>query len=144
MSSSRLKFLLHRCAKFVLKYLILEILAISPPPKPEDFTAAKEPFFSRLRSINGEELVIRIFSTVGFWVNMYLFISVLYDVLTVFHVGLGIDPPHAWPPAFGNISEAYSVRQFWGCVLFSSQYPVFIAGQFESFFSFPPSSFHSH
>jgi hypothetical protein len=144
MSSSRLKFLLHRCAKFVFKYLILEVLAISPPPKPEDFAAAKEPFFSRLRSINGEELAIRIFSTVGFWVNMYLFISVLYDVLTVFHVGLGIDPPHAWPPAFGNISEAYSVRQFWGYVLFSFQYPVFIAGQFESFLSFPLSSFHSY
>ncbi|KAK5999047.1 Acetyltransferase aurG [Cladobotryum mycophilum] len=37
-----------------------------------------------------------------------------YDVLTIISVSLNLDPPEDWPPLFGDIREAYSVRRFWG------------------------------
>lgn len=114
---SHREFLLRRCATVFLKYLILELLAFSPPPKPEDFEPAKELFFLRLNTMTAEEVLIRVLSTVGFWLNTYLFVSVLYDILSLLHVLLGIDTPAAWPSPFGSISDAYSVRQFWGYVL---------------------------
>ena len=37
-----------------------------------------------------------------------------FRVMSVVHVGLGLDTPSEWPPAFGRIGDAYTVRRYWG------------------------------
>lgn len=37
-----------------------------------------------------------------------------YRVLSIIFVGLGVDNPSDWPPAFGSVSELYTLRNFWG------------------------------
>ena len=44
----------------------------------------------------------------------YLFINFQYAIGSVVFVGLGISAPEDWPPIFGPLSAATSVRNFWG------------------------------
>ncbi|KAJ5111435.1 hypothetical protein N7532_001970 [Penicillium argentinense] len=37
-----------------------------------------------------------------------------YRLLSILFVGLGIDDPSNWPPAFGSVVDCYTLRNFWG------------------------------
>ncbi|KAF9252962.1 hypothetical protein DTO006G1_2193 [Penicillium roqueforti] len=37
-----------------------------------------------------------------------------YRVLSIFFVGIGLDSPADWPPAFGSMADAFTLRNFWG------------------------------
>ncbi|KAJ5183719.1 hypothetical protein N7492_001335 [Penicillium capsulatum] len=43
-----------------------------------------------------------------------ILIDAHYRVMSVVHVGLGLDEPRDWPPAFGRIGDAYTLRRYWG------------------------------
>ena len=50
----------------------------------------------------------------NFILHNWLFHSAFQEGLSIFFVCvLRLDEPHEWPPMFGNILEAYTVRRFW-------------------------------
>ncbi|KAI1439026.1 membrane bound O-acyl transferase family-domain-containing protein [Xylaria sp. CBS 124048] len=49
-----------------------------------------------------------------FAVQPYYGIQLQYTVSSIIAVGLGISKPADWPPSFGKLSEATSLRKFWG------------------------------
>ena len=114
---SRTRFLLQKAVIFLACYTILD-LATSGPPQPDanaiNFSARKVPFFSRISTVSSEELVIRLATTLGLWVSLYCVIQAGTSLYAFTSVILHINEPKNWPPAFGSLKEAYSVRQFWG------------------------------
>lgn len=43
-----------------------------------------------------------------------ILIDAHYRVMSVVHVGLGLGEAVDWPPAFGRIGDAYTLRRYWG------------------------------
>ncbi|KAF8991052.1 membrane bound O-acyl transferase family-domain-containing protein [Cyathus striatus] len=41
-------------------------------------------------------------------------LTIVYTVLSTIVVGLGLSDASAWPPSFGKLSDAYTIRRFWG------------------------------
>ena len=60
-----------------------------------------------------EALIIRTSSVLGFWISLYCIIQVLMGSLAFCTVALNISEPKNWPPGFGSVSEAYTLRRFW-------------------------------
>ena len=60
-----------------------------------------------------EALVVRTSSVLGFGISLYCIIQVLMGSLAFSAVALGISEPKHWPPGFGPVSEAYTLRRFW-------------------------------
>ncbi|KAI1265920.1 hypothetical protein F5Y18DRAFT_383896 [Xylariaceae sp. FL1019] len=55
-----------------------------------------------------------IVSTQWIW-STYIILHVAHDLLSlIFVVALSWDSPDDWPPLFGSVQEAYSLRRFWG------------------------------
>jgi hypothetical protein len=63
-------------------------------------------------------VALRIFMWWGYFSVTYSNMTVAEDILSVIFVGLRIgdrwSEPTAWPPTFGDATEAYSFRRFWG------------------------------
>lgn len=84
---------------------------------PQDFLLAsafpQESLYIWRQSLR--QLAIRSFVSV-YWIwSTFLFVRVAHGSLSILFVAiLQIDSPDEWPPVFGSISEAYTVRRFWG------------------------------
>ncbi|KAI0376501.1 hypothetical protein F5Y04DRAFT_285808 [Hypomontagnella monticulosa] len=78
----------------------------------DDFGPAKQTLYPPL---NYHDLYIRaIMSVQWIWKN-YAFLRLTHELFSILFVSLlGWDLPSEWPPIFGNIAEAYSLRRFWG------------------------------
>ncbi|MCJ1464148.1 hypothetical protein MMC07_002761 [Pseudocyphellaria aurata] len=63
-----------------------------------------------------EQLIFRSTTILGFWFGAYVFLNGLMSCGDFFAVALGIDDVRTSRPNFDSISEAYSIRQFWGSV----------------------------
>jgi hypothetical protein len=113
---SRIVFLLHHLQVLVVTYVILDAFAHQPPDADIMLmlSATKQHLFSRYWEITGPELVIRASIVFAFWLNTTCIVAMIHSMLAVVHVGLHISEPAQWPPIFGPISQAYTVRQFWG------------------------------
>lgn len=112
---TRGRFLLMHMRTIMLASFILDIFNQLPPPNIEDTMSQKHQYlFSRLSEVTVEELVVRIFAVLGFWINTACTVSLINSAFAVIHVGLRLQDPVSWPPIFGKLSESYSVRHFWG------------------------------
>ncbi|CAH0017829.1 unnamed protein product [Clonostachys rhizophaga] len=58
----------------------------------------------------------------------YLTLSSYHDVLAIIGVATGVDDPSEWPPMYGSITEAYTMRRFW-----SSFWHLLIYRSFSTF-----------
>ncbi|CAG8905549.1 unnamed protein product [Penicillium egyptiacum] len=57
----------------------------------------------------------RIATHLSIWFVVNRLISDLaYRVLSILFVGIGLDSPADWPPAFGSMANAFTLRNFWG------------------------------
>lgn len=74
---------------------------------------SKIPLFSRLGEITAEEAIFRVISSVMFLLNGCLTIVMFYHIMSLFCVALLITPAEAWPPMYGDLRNAYTVRRFW-------------------------------
>ena len=61
---------------------------------------------------------LRLWSTVLFATSMSVRMSIIHFVLSIMFVGSGLSDPDLWPHLFGKLSDAYTIRRFWGCVNF--------------------------
>ena len=113
---TRLEFLLMWSTKFIVCYLTLDVLsqANQPEKNPINYAESYVPFFSRLAEVTIKESVIRICTSIFFWFGSYVIIQWCYSGLAVLSVSTGLDRPELWRPFFGPLSEAYTIRGFWG------------------------------
>ncbi|KAJ5218174.1 uncharacterized protein N7498_000273 [Penicillium cinerascens] len=51
---------------------------------------------------------------ITWFVVMRLAIDSCYRVASIVLVGLGLDEPEHWPPVFGRMLDAFTLRNFWG------------------------------
>jgi hypothetical protein len=87
----------------------------------QDLTPDKEILFRRLISSSQDEafssfdLALRLLLPLQWLWSNFLYLEVYHDCLAIIFVSiLQIDGTQTWPPLFGNITEAYTVKRFWG------------------------------
>lgn len=122
---NRCKFCVTKSCKLVVIWLLhtkIEPL-IYPGPflpfTPLDFSPTRQVFFRRLfldtGSITLRETVIRACLAVRWiWIAIYEIEAAHAFLAIVFVVVLHFDTAEEWPPLFGSVTEAYSLRPFWG------------------------------
>lgn len=113
---SRGEFLRRKAIIICVCYLTLD-LATSNTEKeqnPRLFSAQNVPFFMRTYNLSTEGLIVRFATTLGLWVSLYCVIQLYMSTIAFVCVACGLDETKCWRPTFGSLSEAYTVRQFWG------------------------------
>ncbi|KAF9883691.1 hypothetical protein FE257_003075 [Aspergillus nanangensis] len=63
---------------------------------------------------SSRQLQARLVATVGFWLVTYVTVDFLDCFLLAVLVLVDGSVPDTWPPLFGRLEQAYSVRRFWG------------------------------
>jgi hypothetical protein len=51
-----------------------------------------------------------------------VFMCCYYSMFSLVCIAVGLSSPKDWPPAFNSVSEAYTLRNFWGWVSFSTNW----------------------
>lgn len=106
-------FIMRTLLRVIISYIILDTFTLLPAD-PEAMSESKQYVFSRHEDVTVAEIgekvagalimACMIIGTVSFWLGGWAIIS----------VGLGISHPKDWPPFWGKVREAWSIRQLWG------------------------------
>jgi hypothetical protein len=59
-------------------------------------------------------MIVRSTTIVGVWRILFISLQLVYGAMKVLAVALSINEVAVWPPLFGSVTEALSLRQFWG------------------------------
>lgn len=112
---SRGVFLLNKAVILLLCYLVMDFssLASQPDQNPVLYHPSRISWLNA-ENLGAEPLLIRSTTALGFWVNLYCIVQFYMGIFAFFTVGIGASKVEDWPPCFGPVSEAYSVRRFWG------------------------------
>ncbi|KAL9083812.1 MAG: hypothetical protein Q9165_008371 [Trypethelium subeluteriae] len=116
--ATRRRFLKIRTINFLVIFLALCIWIdplLQPKFRPEDFAVDKEPFFRRINKVTLHELIFRIWITLQHLIPAWLTFCLVHTSISIFAILLG-GRPEDWPPLFGSIFEAYSVRRYWSLI----------------------------
>ena len=79
----------------------------------EDFTTVPDGFLHRLHDLSARELVIRLYVNFGGMMEVYCALRGLYSLASLVGVALFADAPARWPPLFGRLADAYSLRRYY-------------------------------
>ena len=112
-SNSRLRFVLRRLTTTLIAYLIMDIMISGPTPDPVLVSPQKGALI-KLSGLSTDDVVFRTIGTISFWLVTALFNLVLTNGVAILCVLSGLSSPADCPPLYSSISEAYSIRQFWG------------------------------
>jgi hypothetical protein len=110
---SRATFLLKRGTAVIGTYLVLDFLTSQPQPELNSFIAEKAGQFSGFSRLSVEDIIARMLTTTVFWVSLRLTIAIFYNGFSLIPVALMVHDPADWPPYFGSVLSAYSIRKFW-------------------------------
>lgn len=115
---SRGYFLLYTVFIVLLNYLIVDTCSLAAEPERNVllFSDEKVAFFRRWNSLGPEEIVVRVLASLMLWLNIYCVFRIFHGLIVLLAVGFGLSKVQDWPWPFGPLSEAYSVRRFWGYV----------------------------
>ena len=107
-TTSRVRFLwdqLLRTAKYIIIFDVVRVLSYS------------NPYFQKGGpSLTDAGLLWR--STVlALVITTYASLARIYTIYSIVSVGLGLTVPGDWPPLFGYLGDAYTVRRSWGSVM---------------------------
>ena len=113
---TRAQFLLQTCLRLLTVYLVLDLLTAwgDPDKNPVTYSLDLVPFFRRLGEVTVEQLVIRLITTIALWTSIYCIMTILYSVVSLIAVLSGASEARSWPPVYGSLSNAYTIRRFWG------------------------------
>ena len=113
---SRAVFLRNTALAILVCYLVVDLsmLAAQPEQNPILFNQQNVPLLARWDELSAAELAVRTFASLAVWLNIYCMFRVGYGIMGFVAVGTGLSEVTAWPPAFGPLAEAYTVRRFWG------------------------------
>ncbi|KAM0331397.1 hypothetical protein ACHAQA_003070 [Verticillium albo-atrum] len=120
----RVRFLVRRIVLIILLamiefYIKPRFLRVYLSTTYDDFAPVKEAFFRRLLlpgrgpRPDGHELAVRLWMTFETTWAAYSFYTIWHSAASVLAVATGLDEPHEWPPLFGDIRQAYSMRRYW-------------------------------
>lgn len=117
---SRVNFLRRTVTNIFLSYLIVDLCSLGAQPERNAtlFSHDKVALFAREDRLTSEEALTRILASLILWLNIYCVFRILHGIIGFLAVGSGLSKVTDWPSPFGQLSEAYSVRQFWGYVYF--------------------------
>ncbi|RYC57795.1 hypothetical protein CHU98_g8417 [Xylaria longipes] len=118
-SARRLSFALHRAVKCLLLWAANHVIAVLFPlallrlnVQPRDFAPEKQGIGPVLPQ---HDLLLRVLVSAHWVWETYCTLSMWHSALSIACVAiLGWDHPSEWPPLFGSVLEAYSLRRFWG------------------------------
>ncbi|KAJ5897569.1 hypothetical protein N7504_007857 [Penicillium tannophilum] len=112
---SRAAFLRRTAQIAILSYLGLDFLSSMSDPEVGNrfLVPSRVPFFRRLWEITLEEVIIRIFSTIAMGAGLVCSQGGIYNILAFTSVLTGMSDPSDWPPFYGSLSDAYSLRRLW-------------------------------
>lgn len=78
------------------------------------FQPSLVPFFTRIGEVTQEEVWTRLVVGVTTWTGAYCLLQVLLCIPAIVGICLKPGSVQEWPPGFGPVLEAYTVRGFWG------------------------------
>ncbi|PLN84691.1 membrane bound O-acyl transferase family-domain-containing protein [Aspergillus taichungensis] len=109
-------FLLHQTASILSESIIQEVIWRA---FRHCFDAHWQEHFARnaeflFLGASLTQLGARVAATLLFWAGTYCLLDAAYLFVSVLSVAFGFTQPHEWPPLFGSLTDAYSVRRFWG------------------------------
>ncbi|KAL3476718.1 hypothetical protein BJX99DRAFT_258267 [Aspergillus californicus] len=128
---SRLRFCIRRSSlmlgRFVFLCIIPNGLQDAMAVEPADFLPERRSFMRRMilslatqdpNDAYGKmdfchEALLRLWTVFYIQVPFWLTLESYHDVFAIIHVAIGLDSPSEWPPLFGSIAEAYTVRGYW-------------------------------
>lgn len=115
---SRASFLRRTAFIVLLSYLAVDLSSLGAQPEHNAFLFSdqKVALFRRWNGLGAEELVVRILASFMLWLNIYCVFRIFHGLIVILAVGSGFSKVQDWPPPFGPLLEAYSVRRFWGYV----------------------------
>lgn len=100
---------------FIISYSVLDNFANLPPPDVStEVSADRQLLFSRLGEVGAVEALFRGTAVLGFWANTFCAIQMINSAFALAQLVLGLQPVEMLPPVWGRLSEAHSLRNFWG------------------------------
>ena len=113
--SERRTFMLHAVTKIFCCYLILDLmsLGIDEDVNAIRFSPTRITFFTRLNKAPIMESFLRLFATIGFGFGVYCTQTMGQNLLAIVAVSQGMSEPEEFPPGFGSLTEAHTLRRFW-------------------------------
>ncbi|KAF3391498.1 Acetyltransferase pyr8 [Penicillium rolfsii] len=112
----RSKFLTRQILIFTWQYLALDVLQTITRQQALEGGGGGSSGFTHIDwFVPLEEWVERGLTNLVTWfVVSRIVIDIHYRFVSILFVGLGLDNPVNWPPAFGRMKDAYTIRKFWG------------------------------
>jgi hypothetical protein len=114
---SRKWFLLRQATLLTWQYLLLDIIeSAAPAQSADDLRRLYGPGTEYLYlNATAEQWGARVVSTlVGWFVVNRILLDTILRPLSLLSVGIGISSPSDWPPFFGSMWDAYTLRNYWG------------------------------
>lgn len=111
---TRGSFLLRQLVVFAWQYAVLDMVQFAAHQKP--VTPVIDQTFTELEwNVPLDIWTGRITENLLSWFLIArICIDTRYRLVSFIIVGLGINSPRDWPPLFGRMSDAYTLRRFWG------------------------------
>ncbi|KAF2854839.1 hypothetical protein T440DRAFT_505047 [Plenodomus tracheiphilus IPT5] len=118
----RILSILAHYAILCIYYTYLD-LALHLPLRPTDTLPSKESlirrtFFPNLLSTptsppTSRDLLVRLWTVLDLILPDYLILTIYHNIFATLFIASGLDTDNEWPPLFGRIRDAWSVRVVW-------------------------------
>lgn len=118
---SRRRFILQRMATGLTLYAMTKVYnqieekVYFANLRSGDYSEEKESIIRRFGEVSIHELFVRAWLPLSFFFSSWCRHQYLHSLVSASAVALGHEP-RSWPPLYGNVRDAYSLRQFWGYV----------------------------
>lgn len=99
----------------LVSYIVLDFINSNNDPAiaTRYLTLEKIPVLARLHQVTAEELVIRAFTVLASCIGLMCVQGGVYHIIALIAVRAELTGPSEWPPFYGSVREAYSLRRFW-------------------------------
>jgi hypothetical protein len=113
-TSSR-DFLRHTFLGIFISYCVLDLLHAQTDPAVASrfLTPTNIPLLARLHELTAEECTIRVFSVIAAGICLICVQGGIYHTCALLAVRTGLCSPAEWPPFYGSVCDAYTLRRFW-------------------------------
>lgn len=112
---SRVRFSIRNAVGILASHIIIHLFRLDRAKVADVlFDLEKIPFLTRYDQISRDEIIFRVKSTIIFWFILYNMVYSFFGPLNLIIGASGLSEVKFCRPVLGPISEAYSVRQFWG------------------------------
>lgn len=108
-------FLLACLYEYNSERLLDTTLSDYDPEKESIIRRGVQTYFGRTvrTPVTSREILVRAASASEYVAGNFLLFSLYHDVCAIFFIAVGLDESWEWPPFFGQITKAYSVRRWY-------------------------------